>query len=190
MPVPLGKKDRPTNDSIVDDLPALWLPNTTIWGRESRASVAPSVAASCWSRASVSTTAPSTTRVGCWGVVMVGGLCAAVSGPTTGLVSSGEFRLALVFADRVRRLAAVAKNGCVVLAASDAQGSAHAVSAEQMPGQAAKNGALATLGVEARRLRIEEARDRSACPCSFTQNGFLVSYKPLASSGSAACDLA
>ena len=70
MPVPLGKKDNPTKDSIVDDLPALWLPNTTIWGRESSASVAPSVAASCWSRASVSTTAPSTTRVGCSCVAM------------------------------------------------------------------------------------------------------------------------
>ena len=71
MPVPRGKKDNPTNDSIVELLPADWLPNTTIWGRESSASVAPSVAASCWSRASVSTTAPSTTRVGGSCAVMV-----------------------------------------------------------------------------------------------------------------------
>ena len=60
-----------------------------------------------------------------------------------------EFRLALAFVDRVRRLAAVAKNRCVVLAASDARGSAHAVSAEQMPGQRPKVGALATLRVQA-----------------------------------------
>ncbi len=71
MPVPLGKKDNPTNDSMVELLPADWLPKTTIWGRESSASVAQSVAASCWSRASVSTTAPSTTRVGCVFVDMV-----------------------------------------------------------------------------------------------------------------------
>ena len=64
----------------------------------------------------------------------------------------------------MRRLAAVTKNRCVVLAASDARGSAHAVSAEQMPGQAAKNGALATLRVETRGLRIESVRDRSICP--------------------------
>jgi hypothetical protein len=141
MPVPRGKKDNPTNDSMVELLPADWLPSTTIWGRESRASVAPSVAASCWSRASVSTTAPSTTRVGCWGVAMIvtavvdccGFLCRGY-GPAVGvgrgfgsndwISRAQEFRLALAFVDRVRRLAAVAKNRCVVLAASNARGSA------------------------------------------------------------------
>ena len=63
MPVPRGKKDNPTNDSIVELLPADWLPNTTIWGRESSASVAPSVAASCWSRARVSTTDGSPSQI-------------------------------------------------------------------------------------------------------------------------------
>ena len=86
MPVPLGKKDNPTNDSIVELLPALWLPSTTICGRESSASVAPSVAASCWSRASVSTTAPSTTRVGgsCVVMVIAAALLVAVSDLTAG----------------------------------------------------------------------------------------------------------
>ena len=59
----------------------------------------------------------------------------------------------------------------------DARGSAHAVSAEQMPGQAAKVGALATLRVQARRLRIEDANERYVFVVRFAQNGFLVSYK-------------
>ena len=148
MPVPRGKKDNPTKDSIVDDLPALWLPNTTIWGRESSASVAPSVAASCWSRASVSTTLLSTTRVG-WALVdmICGGFVAAARSAQTVIWPWVVWRT-LVFADRVRRFATVAWRRCIVSGRQWCATVRTPVSAEPMSGQNAARPLAADCGRE------------------------------------------
>ena len=52
MPVPLGKKDKPTRDSMVEDLPALWLPKTTAGERIERVRGSERRGRRCWSRAS------------------------------------------------------------------------------------------------------------------------------------------
>ena len=73
------------------------------------------------------------------------------------------------------------------------EGHTHAVSAEQMR-QAANAGASSRLTRAGAKLTVRDRRrPRPICSApvfEFAQNGFLVSYKPLASSGSSARYLA